>query len=94
MRYLNIISALFALAAALLWLMSAWVKTPKTFSIYVVRPNRPISFGAMSGTYMGHAHSEDLTTLADALKRQSRLSAWAAGCAAFSAALQGVIFLV
>lgn len=94
MRYFNILSALFALAAAVHSLMSTWVKTPKTFSVHVVQPDRPIGGNLAHGTYVGHAYSEDFITLADALKRQSRLSACAAGCAACSAALQAVLFFI
>jgi hypothetical protein len=93
MKYLNILSALFASAAAGLWLMSARVKTPDSFSIHVVRPDRPIGDNLTHGTYMGHAHSQDFIVLADALKRQSRLSACAAICAACAAAMQGVAFI-
>jgi len=91
MRSLNILSALFAFVAAGLWLMSARVKTPDTFSVHVSRPDafgQPLGGHPMFGEYIGQAHSQDFTALAEALKRQSRLSAWAASSAACAVALQ------
>jgi hypothetical protein len=84
------VSAITAVVAAALWFVTARVTTPNSFSIFVARANG--SFGKplgdpLGGTYVGHAYSEDLNKLADALRRQSRLSAWAAvfaGIAAFS----------
>jgi hypothetical protein len=86
-------SALFAIAAAVLWFMSARVTTPDSFSIHVVRSNSP--FGQPLGqplgaTFVGTAHSADLVELANALRRQSKLSAYAAVCAAASAVAQAI----
>lgn len=93
---LTILSAIFALAAACLWFVSAIVKTPTSFAIHVVRPQwgGPLGGNPMGGTYIGHAYSKDLVSLADALKRQSKFSAWAAGCAGFSALLTAMIILL
>ena len=89
---LTALSALFAIAAALLWFVSAVVKTPDRFSIHVVRPDsfmgQPLGGDPLGGTYVGQAHSSDLVALANALRRQSKFSAWAAGCAGVSAILQ------
>lgn len=96
MRFLNILSALFAFGAASLWLMSARVRTPGSFSVHVSRSDgfgEPLGGGPMFGKYIGHAHSEDFVTLASALKRQNSLSARAAVCAACAAALQGVTLI-
>jgi hypothetical protein len=62
------------------------------FSIHVVRANspsgQPLGGDPMGGTYVGQAYSNDLVSLANALRRQSRLSAWAAICASASATFQ------
>ena len=95
---LTILSAIFAIAAALLWFISAVVKTPESFSIHVVRPDsfmgEPLGGNPLGGTYVGHAYSSDLVALANALRRQSKFSAWAAGCAGVSAILQAASLLV
>ena len=89
MSALTILSVLFAIAAATLWFVSAIVKTPTSFAIHVVRPQQQLLGGnPMGGTYVGQAYSEDLVSLANALKRQSRFSALAAFCAGISALLQ------
>ena len=86
------LSAVSALAAAVLWWLSAIIKTPGSFSIHVVRANgpfgQPLGGNPLGGTYVGHAYSQDLVTLANALRRQSRRSGWAAGFAGLSAVLQ------
>jgi hypothetical protein len=87
-------SALAALVAAALWLMSAKVKIPKSFPIYVVKPDAfagQMLGGPLGAEYSGFGHSDELDSLAAALVRQSRLSAWAAGAAATSAVLQGIV---
>jgi len=95
---LTILSALFAITAAALWFVSAVVKTPDRFAIHVVRPNgpmgRPLGGNPIGGTYVGQAHSSDLVALASALRRQSKFSAWAAGCAGISALLQAASLCV
>ena len=98
MNLLQFLSAVTAIAAAVLWFLSAIVKTPQRFFIHVVRADSP--FGVPLGgnpigaTYVGEAHSEDLVNLATALRRQSRLSAYAALSAGISAAFQAVIMFV
>ena len=80
MNTLTILSALFAIVAAVLWFITAMVKTPMSFAIHVARPNQqPMGGSPMGGTYVGQAYSEDLVSLTSALKRQSKFSAWAAG---------------
>jgi hypothetical protein len=96
MKCLHVVSAIFAVifafVAAILWWLSARVKTPDSFSIHVARPN--LSPGELSGlhpiggTWVGQAHSEDLIELANALRHQSKLSASAAVFAGFSAFFQ------
>ena len=91
MSVLSCVAAVLAVLAAVLWFMSAVVKTPDSFSVHVVRPREaPLGGNPMGGTYIGEAYSQDFTNLADALRRQSRLSAYAAICAGTSALLQGV----
>ena len=98
MSILTILSALFAIVAALLWFISAMVKTPESFSIHVARPNsfmgEPLGGNPLGGTYVGQAHSSDLVTLANALRRQSKFSAWVAGCAGISAIMQAASLLI
>jgi hypothetical protein len=97
MRFLNILSALFAIVAAGLWLMSARVKTPDYFSVHVSRSDgfgQPLGGPPMFGEHIGQAHSQDFVVLADALKKQSRLSAWAASSAAGAAALQAIALML
>ena len=89
MTAITILSALFAIAAAVLWFVSAVVKSPTTFKIHVVNPQQqPLGGNPVGGTYVGQAYSEDLVSLADSLKRQSKFSARAAICAGVSALLQ------
>jgi len=90
MAVLQGVSAFFAGLAALAWLVSALVRTPANFVIYVVRPTGQAVHDPLGGTYMGHAYSEDLNELARKLRLQSKWSAAAASCAAVSAALQAV----
>jgi hypothetical protein len=95
MSAITILSALFAIGAAVLWFFSAVVKTPTSFAIHVVRPQQqPMGGNPMGGTYGGQAYSEDLISLANALKRQSKFSAGAAICAGISALLQTASLLV
>ena len=89
---ITFVSALFALAAACLWFVSTVWKTPPSFAIHVVLPQwgGPLGGDPMGGKYMGQAYSEELISLATALKRQSKFSALAAGCAGVSAILWAV----
>jgi len=74
---LTALSALFALGAAILWLLSTVVRTPDKFSVHVSRPEgfmgEPLGGGPLHAASIGTAHSSDFKQLADALKRQSRL---------------------
>ncbi len=68
------------------------VKTPSSFPIHVVQPDnfsRPLA-DPFGGTYVGHGHSPALNELGEALRRQSKWSAAAAGFAAASALCQGL----
>jgi hypothetical protein len=92
-----LIAAGFAFVAAVLWFRSAKiVKTPPRFAIHVVRPpgEGPLGVDPMDGTYIGQGYSKDLDELADALKRQSNTSAWAARCAGISALLWAASALI
>jgi len=94
MNIINLLIALFAFVAAVLWLWSAKVKTPDTYSVHVTRPEgimgHPLGGDPLGGIYVGMAHSMDFKDLANGLKLQSRLSAAAAICAGISALLQAV----
>jgi hypothetical protein len=93
--WLLIGSIVFALAAAVLWFLSAVVKTPDSYSVHVVRPrsglDQPLGGDPIGGAYIGQAYSNDFVSLANALRRQSKLSAWAAVCAGVSAAPQALL---
>lgn len=84
-------SFLLAVAAAVLWLYSARVKTPDTFTITVSAAGMgpPLGGDPVGGAFVGVGHSPELVTLANALRWQSSLSAWAARCAGISALCQG-----
>ncbi len=84
MVILSYLSALFALLAAVFWLVSAKVNTPTAFPIDVSIVKRP------NGRHMIQGHSEDLPELGRQLRRQSKWSGWAAACAGMSALLQAV----
>ena len=89
-----IISAFFALAAAALWFLAALVKTPRLFSVQVISSHA--SQTHVQGTEViseGTGTSEELTALGHAIARQSRLNAYAAGCAAAAALCQGLAAL-
>ena len=81
MAIVTCLSVVFAIAAAILWFVSARVNTPEFFHIISVQV----------GGGVGSGHSPDLEKLAEALKKQSKFSAWAAICAGESAILQAIL---
>jgi hypothetical protein len=89
----NIISSAFAIAAAVLWLRSALVKTPKKFPLRAVQYDEyvenPVA-GSIPEHSPGTVQSEALAQLGIALQRQSKLSAWAAGCACIASVAQAI----
>lgn len=94
---LNYISALSAIVAAILWFMSAKIKTPSHFTIIVSRATGPMGkpFGKpFGGEYVGHAYSSDLKELGNNLIKQSKLSAIAAIAAGISAITQAIIMML
>lgn len=92
---LDIMTGITAIIAAVFWFKSAKIETPESFVIHVVKPDRnPMGGNPMGGTYMGHAYSENLVKLAEALKKQSKLSAIAAGFAASSAIILSISIIV
>jgi hypothetical protein len=94
---LQLLSAIFAFAAAVLWFLSAGVKIPKDFSGRVYRagsfPARWRSNGFPDSRVVGQSDNSELVELGHALQRQGSWSKWAAGCAFVAAALQGVATL-
>mgnify|MGYP001807584186 CR=1 FL=1 len=82
-------SAVFAIAAAALWFWSAMVHTPDSFPIAL-----DITTSSYDGSSGGTGSSLALSQLGDALKEQSRRSAYAAICAGAAAALQAAALLV
>lgn len=77
---INLMAALFAAAAAVLWARSAAVSLPR-----IASSDAAIASGA--GINMKQMNDET-HQLALAVAEQSRLSKWGAGCAAVAAALQ------
>jgi hypothetical protein len=74
-RWLEILAALFALGAGVLWFLSALVKTPASFDIAV-----DITRATCDGSVGGTGYSMQLSQLAHALKTQSRRNGYAALC--------------
>lgn len=88
--YAQILSAIFALIAASLWLGAALVRTPRNFSVQVktwhTHNSENVDGSETAGG--GHGTSDELEILGIALARQSRLNASAAAIAALSATCQ------
>jgi len=86
------LSAICAIAAAVYWLRSALVNTPDGFAVHVSKPDgfmgQPLGGGPLHATFIGTAHSSDFQALAEALKKQSKLSAIGAGFASGAAIFQ------
>lgn len=90
MAVIQYASAIFAAMAAILWFISALVKIPQDFPIYV-EPSTPMREGYVGGTEdIGYGFSKELNELGQALRRQSSWSAAAAASAGMSAILQAV----
>lgn len=88
--WLEIASAGFAVIAAVLWLVSSYVKTPRTFTVKVLSTH--FASSDVDGSEViseGAGHSPELQDLGEALKKQSRLSSYAAIAAALAALCQG-----
>ena len=85
-QFVNFAGGLFAFAAAILWFISALVRTPETFVIRneILESSFDNSVGAFSD-------SLDLNELGKALRRQSRWSARAAVCAGVAAFLSTLV---
>jgi hypothetical protein len=88
--YAQISSATFALSAAALWLWSAFVRTPRNFTVQVTtwHTHNSENVDGSETTGGGHGTSDELVTLGTALAWQSRLNAGAAALAALSATCQ------
>ena len=92
---LDILTVIAGIIAAVQWYRSAKIETPNNFSIHIVKPNHsPMGGNPLDGIYIGHAYSNDLVKLADALKRQSKLSANAAQFASVSAIAQAISIII
>ncbi len=93
---LNILAAVFAIAAAVVWWIASRVYTPK--SIYKAAPgDDPRDFKKYVGVHTAGSGEEPQGAIPDLVRgvaKQSRLNARAAQCAAIAATLQAVaIFL-
>jgi hypothetical protein len=93
---LEIVSAVFAILAAALWLVSSRVKTPREFPIKIISwhiyDGEEVTGAQVAGESYGT--SENLEVLGTALIKQSRLSSYAARCAAISAFCQAAIAFI
>ena len=92
LKHADIASAAFTFAAAVLWLFSAGVKIPQTFSVKVITTHT--GDGEFPGAQVvgqGFGASNELNYLGRALIKQSKLSAGAAACAAIAAMLQALM---
>lgn len=75
---IQILSAVFAFAAAAFWLKASIDHAPDRVA------------AAMKSRGGMDIYGSDLTKVVDALVQQGRLNAYAAGCAAIAALLQGI----
>lgn len=93
---LMLFSAVTAIVAAFFWWKSAKVETPDSFPFYVVQHREmPLGVGRDGsmldgGKFIGNAYSDNINKLADALKKQSKMSSIGAIFAAISALLAGL----
>ncbi|WP_345822412.1 hypothetical protein ABC766_12940 [Methylobacterium fujisawaense] len=91
--WLNVASALAAIAAAGLWWASARVEVPSQFPITVYSMHTSMN-QIIGEQVVSTGSSPEIDNLARAMIRQSQLSAWAAVAAGIAAALQGVALLL
>jgi len=87
LTFLDILSAISAVIAAIFWYRSTKVKTGGTFIVYV-------SPAQALGGPVGVGHSPQLEELAAALTKQSKLSAIAAFFAAIAALAQSIAVII
>jgi len=75
--YAQIVSAIFALMAAALWLGAAFVRTPRSFSVQVTtwHTHSSENVDGSETTGGGHGTSDELVTLGTALAWQTGLEA-------------------
>lgn len=92
-RVLEFCSAACAAGAAILWYLSARVKVPHEFPITVTSAHTMLE-QVIGANVTSTGSSEQLDDLARAVIKQSRLSGWAAGFAAVSAAFQVTAWFV
>jgi hypothetical protein len=87
---LNIGSAIFAAAAAVLWWLSSRVKAPAQFPIQVISKNT-MAEQIIGAQVLSIGSSAELDDLGKAFIKQSRLSSWAAASAGVSAIVQALV---
>ncbi|MGA3302155.1 MAG: hypothetical protein ABSC72_02580 [Methylovirgula sp.] len=87
-NFLEIISAISAVLAAILWIASSLVRTPRDFMVQVISAHLFEAEGAIGTSVVseGYGTSRELELLGSALIRQSRFNAGAAVFAAIAAA--------
>lgn len=93
--FLELISAISAFLAAILWIASSLIRTPRDFTVQVISAHLFEAEGAVGTSIVseGYGTSRELELLGSALIRQSRLNAAAAVCAAIAAASHALIVL-
>src|SRR3954453_15671423 len=89
LEVVNYAAAAFAGGAAVLWFLSAKVEMPEEFLIAL-----EISVSAFGGSAGGRGYSIELSELALPLKRQSRISGYAAISAGIAVILGGIAFAI
>jgi|SRR5450759_763477 hypothetical protein len=92
MEYLNIASALFAVGAAVLWLLSAKVRLPNQFPITVISVHEMVD-QIIGAQVISTGSSPEIDDLGRALIRQSKLSSAAAVCAGIAATCQAIVLI-
>jgi hypothetical protein len=87
-NFLEIISAVSAVLAAILWIASCFVRMPRDFTVQVISAHLFEAEGVMGTSVVseGYGTSKELELLGSALVRQSQFNAAAAVFAAIAAA--------
>jgi hypothetical protein len=86
----ELISIVLGLLAAYYWHESTKVETPESFAITVVKPRGQHPGNPLAGEWMGQGYSNDLASLGEGLRKQSRINATAARLTAGSVLAQAI----
>lgn len=92
---LDILTVFAATIAAVFWFISATIKTPNKFDIFITKSDKsPLGDNPLDWTTIWQWYSYDIVKLSNALKNQSKRSAIASIFAALSAIAQAISFIV